>query len=40
MALAEVTGQYVARTAGLQEQRVEGMAGFLVLAARLVLLEQ
>jgi segregation and condensation protein A len=39
VALADVTDQYIAYISGLDERSVEGLADFLVLAARLVLIK-
>jgi len=39
VALAQVTDQYIRHISGLKERRVEGLADFLVLAARLVLIK-
>ena len=39
VALADVTGQYIVYISGLKELRIEGLADFLVMAARLVLIK-
>ncbi|HJO34090.1 MAG TPA: ScpA family protein [Anaerolineales bacterium] len=39
VALSQVTDQYIKHISGLNERRVEGLADFLVLAARLVLIK-
>jgi len=39
ISLAQVTDQYIKQIADLRERRVEGLADFLVLAARLVLIK-
>ena len=39
VAVAQVTDQYIKHISGLNEQRVEGLVDFLVLAARLVLIK-
>jgi segregation and condensation protein A len=39
VSLADVTDQYIAYISGLKELRVEGLADFLVMAARLVLIK-